>query len=183
MRHRLITAPASEPVTAAEVKHDAAIDGSYSDAAITVFIKAARMEAEKRTGLALITQTWELVLAEFSDEIDLGKMPVSSVTSVTYYDTNGATQTVSSADYLLDKETLGSRITLAYGAAWPSTQARAGAVVIRFVCGYGAATDVPEDIKTWIRLQAAKLADKDQGQVIVSEFVDGLLDQHRISFV
>lgn len=184
MSLRLITAPASEPVTVDEVKFDASIDGSESDVVIASLIKAARIEAEKRTGRALITQTWELVLDAFpAAEIEIGKLPVSTITSVKYYDTNGVQQTLASDKYALDADTLPGWVLPAYGTDWPDTYDMANAVVIRFVAGYGDASAVPDDIKLWIRAHAAREADKGQNQVVVSDFVDGLLDQYKLSFL
>lgn len=179
MTLRMITAPATEPVTAAEVKSDARIDGTDLDATIAVLITAARQKAEDLTGRALITQTWELVLDRFPVcEIEIGKLPVSSITSVKYYDADGTLQTLDSDQYTLDADTLPGRILPAYNVTWPTTRDIKNAVIIQFEAGYGDAADVPADIKIWIRHQVAKEVGGEQ--ITASPFIDGLLDAYRL---
>lgn len=187
MSLRLITAPATEPATVAEVKLDARIDGTALDATITTLISAARKRAEDITGRALITQTWELVLDQFpGNEIQIGKLPIASITSVKYYDTAGILQTMDAADYSLDADTLPGWILPAYGEAWPDTISAANAVIIRFVAGYGAASDVPAEIRMWIRAQVSAAIQAQSNQTDVSpslEFINCLLDGYKLSFI
>jgi uncharacterized phiE125 gp8 family phage protein len=48
-------------------------------------------------------------------------------------------------------------ICFAYGKSWPATYPETNAVRIRFVAGYGAAADVPCEIKHAILLKVADL--------------------------
>jgi uncharacterized phiE125 gp8 family phage protein len=82
----------------------------------------------------------------------LPKPPIASITSVTYVDTDGATQTWSSALYQTDLPSgptaEPARILPAYNESYPSTRAQMNAVTVRFVAGYGVdGSYVPEDIK------------------------------------
>lgn len=78
-----------------------------SDPMLSMLITAARKVSEDRTGIALITQTWERVMDKFpSNEIQIGKMPIQSITSVKYCDTDGVWQTMSAADYTTDVDTI-----------------------------------------------------------------------------
>lgn len=189
MTLRIVTPPAVEPATTAEVKTDARIDSSSLDATIAVLITAARKVAEDRTGRALITQTWELVLDAFpAAEIEIGLMPIQSITWVKYYDSDGALQTLGSDQYVLDVDTMPGWLLPAYGVSWPSTYAVANAVIIRFVAGYGAAaSNVPAELRMWIRAQAAAAIDHQDGLMdgksIPLPFIDGLLDSYRLRWI
>jgi len=150
----LITAPATEPVTLSEAKSHLREDQSDEDTLITSLIVAARQMAETITRRALITQTWEIYLDTFPTEreIVLPFPPIQSITSITYLDSNGATQTLSAADYYLDSKGILNSVVLVPGANWPSTETdRKNTVTVRFVAGYGNAAAVPEAIKLAIK--------------------------------
>ena len=157
-----------------------------SDPKLAMLITAARRVAEARTGRALITQTWEQVLDAFPEkEIRIGMLPIQSITSVKYYDTDGILQTMNAADYVLDADTLPGWVLPAQDVTWPSTLDMAQAVIVRFVAGYGGAgSSVPADIRMWIAAQIAASYDRPDGLVVGNAqplpFMDGLLDEARI---
>lgn len=185
---KLITAPAAEPVTLTEAKLHARVDHAADDTLITALIAAARQEVEHVTGRALITQTWEMVLPEFADSMDLDLGPVASITSVKYLDSNGAEQTLASTVYDLIDEALPPRLVLKTGQSWPATYAADDAVRIRFVAGYGAdGTSVPAAIRAWMWVRISSLYAQREAFITgtsVSDppgrFLDGLLDPYRI---
>lgn len=113
---------------------------SAEDTLISALITAARNYCEGRLERALITQTWYLWLDNWPNEdyIELLKPPLSSVTSVTYYDTDDTVATFASANYFVDSVSEPGRICLNYGKSWPSTTLRPyNGVCVEFVCGYG----------------------------------------------
>lgn len=184
----LITPPAVEPISLAEAKLQAKIDGTELDTLLPVFIKSAREAAEHELGRALITQTWRLTLDEFPcAEIELPKPKVLSIVSVGYVDADGVDQVVSSANYTLDNAQLPGWVLPAEDFDWPSTRAIANAVTVDFTAGYGpAATDVPASVRQWMLLQigaAVKQAEAFASGFTVAElpnrWVDGLLDRER----
>jgi uncharacterized phiE125 gp8 family phage protein len=61
---------------------------------------------------------------------------VNSITSVSYVDTNGTTQTLSSADYSLDTFSKPAQINLAFGKTWPAVRNQPNAVTVTFEAGY-----------------------------------------------
>ena len=61
MTSYLIAGPGEEPVSVAEAKAFARIDGGDEDALVGALIAAARLHVEGDTGRALITQTWRVV--------------------------------------------------------------------------------------------------------------------------
>lgn len=152
MTYKLITPPSEEPLTLDEAKAHLRVESTDDDALITALIVAAREQAESITARALCTQTWELVLDAFPEACVLRHSPVQSVTSVDYLDTDGASQSLTLTDTLLDSESTPGYLVPAYGKAWPATWCVPNAVRVRYVSGYGAAADVPQSIKAWMLL-------------------------------
>ncbi len=153
----LVTAPASEPVSLAEAKDHCRIAQAvtYEDALVTGLIRAAREHVETYTHRALLTQTWADKRDAFPCDRDealwLPMPPVSSVTSITYIDTAGTSQTWAASLYTTDLPSgpyaRAGRIVPAYSEYYPATRGVINAVTIRFVCGYGAtAATVPSSL-------------------------------------
>lgn len=152
---RVVTPPASEPVTLAEAKVHLRIDTSDEDTLVNGYIVAARQMCELESRRAFVTQTWDLSLEAWPEEgeIVLPRPPLQSVSSVTYVDSTGAPQTFASGDYLVDVASEPGRVILGYGKSWPSATLRPGpSIVVRFVAGYGAAGAVPQMYKQAILL-------------------------------
>lgn len=178
---KLTVAPAEDPVALADATKWARITDTTDNAIVTALIKSATASAEQLTGRVFITQTWTLSLDTFADEIDL-LQPLQSVTSITYVDTNGATQTLATSIYKVD--TVEGKVRRAYNQSWPSVRGQANAIVITFVAGYGVASAVPESIKSWIKIRVATLYENREalgdGKSMPRDFVDGLLDPYRV---
>jgi uncharacterized phiE125 gp8 family phage protein len=152
---KVITPPATEPVTLAEMRTQLGItdaSDTASDTTITRRIIEARQWVEAHIRRALITQTLEIRMDCFPEYISLPYPPVISITSVKYIDTDGTEQTLGSSNYVLDDYPLVPFIREAYGINWPSVRNEPNAVRIRYSAGYGAAASVPETIKEAIML-------------------------------
>ena len=127
-------------------------------------ITSARQYAETFMRRACCTQTWDWKLDGFpfwGEPLELPMAPLQSVTSVGYLDTAGAAQTWTvTTDYTVDTPSgdhaMPGRIIPVYGVSYPSTQDVPNAVTIRFVCGYGVASAVPQGIKDGILLHATR---------------------------
>jgi uncharacterized phiE125 gp8 family phage protein len=144
MLNRLKTAPATEPVTLAEVRAFMGISqvaDTVRDSIITTQIVAARTYAESYTQRAFISQSWYTYSDWFMDSFDL--VPdVQSITSVKYYDKNNALQTLSNTIYYTDL--VSSRLLLGANQYWPDTYLNPNSVIIEYVSGF---TIVPQQIK------------------------------------
>lgn len=149
----IVTQPAVEPLTTAEAKSHLRVDSSTEDTLIAAYVTAARAYYEQAVWRALVTQTLALRLEQWPGEsMVLPKPPLQSVTSVTYIDSDGNSNTMSSGDYTVYAQDPG-RIWLGYGKSWPSATLRPGpSITITFVAGYGLAAAVPELDKQAIRL-------------------------------
>ena len=101
----------------------------------------------------------------------LPRAPVASVTSITYVDGSGNTQTLDSSNYRFVAGSPG-RIDPAYGKIWPLTQPVIGAITVRFVAGYGAdASSVPENVKAAIKLLVCHWYENRESVVVGSGLV------------
>lgn len=153
-RLRLVTKPAIEPVTVAEVKTLTHVSHDVEDDLINRWIKTARQKAETYQWRAYINQTLELSFDRFPRmPIEIPRSPLQSVTSIKYTDFEGTETTLyesgSEDMFLVDTEGEPGRINLAYNESWPSVTLRSlSPVQIVFVAGYGdEASDVPDFVK------------------------------------
>lgn len=191
MTLKIVTPPAAEPVTVAEVMTWSRIDAVNSPGApmLEMMITAARRIAESRTGRKMITQVWELLLDGFpTSEIEVGVLPIQSIHSITYYDEDSVLQTLDPSSYVLDPNVLPGWILPALEATWPGTHGAANAVIARLNLGYGTAgSDVPADIRMWISAQVSAAFENPtgllNGEASKLRFIDGLLDDYMIGRV
>lgn len=194
------TPPAAEPVSVDEVKANSRIIDTTDDVNIALLIGAARRYAESLTGRSFITQGWRLVLDGFPPCIELERGNVQAISSITYRDMAGVTQTVSwaAASNGVQRSTDGTlvadlsanpaRIAPAFGCVWPIPMPEIGAVVINYTAGYGpAATDVPEGLRHWIQMRVATLYENREEVAILARgkleplpFIDRLLDPYSV---
>lgn len=151
----LITPPVGEPITLTEAKAHIKVTWSAEDDLITRLIAGARQAFEDDTGRQLLTATWEMYLDCFprfrTERIEVCNPPLDSVTSITYIDTAGASQTWSNTLYTV-KALAGphagrGQIYPVADETYPLTRRIPNAVSILFDAGYGAAAAVPEEIK------------------------------------
>lgn len=155
MQLEIVTPPASEPLTLAEVKAHLRVKHASEDALITALIATARQHLEGLAahdgilGRALITQTVKLTLDAFPacGLIDLPRPPLLAVTAITYLDPDAAEQALATSVYAVDTAGLVGRVRRRAGQSWPETLADLGAVAITYTAGYGVAAAVPQPIK------------------------------------
>lgn len=153
IRYSKVTSqPSEEPFDLTEAKLFLRVDGDSEDDLITSLITAARVICENHCESSFVTQSRTLKYDWFPacEFISLPYGPVSSVTSISYYDEAESSQTLSSSDYWVDTHSQIARIKVKN--SWPATGETPGAVSIVYVCGYGAASAVPEPIKAAIKL-------------------------------
>ena len=153
MALRRTTDAAAELMTTAVAKlhvKEELVDAA-NDIDIDAKVKAGRQWMELHTGRAFISQTWTLSLDDWpaSGIFELKPVPVISVSSVKYYDSDGVQQTlVAGTDYQVDVASEPARVAREPTATWPSLETgRLNAVELIFVAGYGAAsTNVPSTL-------------------------------------
>lgn len=153
----IITPPAAEPITVEEAKHHLRVIGPDDDAQIGAMITAARVMVENRLNRALMPQTIRATADAFGGYVVLPRPPLLGVTSVSYVDSTGATQTLAPGGYVVDTTREPPRLNAPYGVAWPDTRAQRGAVTVTYQAGYPDAASVPAPIKQWMLLAIASM--------------------------
>lgn len=168
----LDTAPATDPVTLAEVKAHIRVDHADEDASIADMILAATHRFDGRDGslgLCLITQSWTLTLDAFTAEIAIPLPPCQSIDAITYVDPGGVPQTLDAGAYQVFGlgSTDGAKVRPAYGTSWPAIRNQPDAVAITFTAGFGDNPgDVPEPIRTAIKMRVGHLYENRESVVI-----------------
>ena len=204
---QLVTPPAEEPVSLIEAKLHLRVDFDEDDTLIASLISAARQAAETLTGRQFTTARWRQVLDCFPGPSLMGvaagqafslpghaillfKTPVQSVVSINYLDMASVLQVMPASAYTVDTACEPARITPVFGQVWPPSLPQIGAVSVTFDAGYGAAPDVPEGIKSWIKLRLGSLYTHREEMAVLSRgridplpFVQGLLDPYRVVLV
>lgn len=179
----LVTAPASEPVTASELRSHLRADATeLPDADANALIAEARQMIEDLTGVAFISQSWrlsldlwpggaeawwdgvrqmaisELYAPNYMTSVMLPRWPLASITSVTVFDEDSNSQAVTVANtFDVDIYQVPGRLTLKRGSTWPIALRANDAIQIIYVSGYANAAAVPAPMKRALKQLAAFL--------------------------
>jgi uncharacterized phiE125 gp8 family phage protein len=131
----LKTAPTDEPITLEDAKTHLRETGTDEDDLILSLIQAAREYVETFTSRALMPQTWYWKADRFPvcEPVWLPRPPLVSITSVSYVDETGATQTwAATTGYQLSQpsraESAYAQLAPAYGTSIPTTRYQFDAV-------------------------------------------------------
>ena len=148
MTWEVTTQPTAEPLSVDEVKTFLNLTSNEDNGMLEIFIKAAREWAEKVTGRALLSQTIKQYFDEWpTGQFTLGISPATSVTSIQYKDSAGATQTWSAANYTVDTVSIPARIVPTDAVDYPELAEVPNAVWVTYVAGYSTTAGVPADAK------------------------------------
>ena len=153
LKYQVTTAPTVEPVTLEEMKTHLRVGCTADDDYITALIVASRQWCEDYENRAYVTTTITANTFFLPSQIILPRPLLQSVTSITYVDTAGDTQTLSSDLYDVDTVREPGQVVRAYNATYPSVRGDVNGVTIIYKAGYGdTAADVPERVKAAIKL-------------------------------
>lgn len=188
----VITAPGSEPITVDQAKAQVRVTWSNEDSLFPGFIQTAREMCEEDLGIALIEQTLEMPLDHFPGhhhrlglervhlggyhnrchsredfEIRISRPPLQSVTSVTYFDSNGNPTIWDSSEYLVDIDEFPGRIVPKYGQWWPALVPLqpVNGVRIQYVAGWPDADSIPSRLKSGMLLIIGSLYKNREAEV------------------
>ena len=154
------TEPLIEPISVADVKIWARIDGIDEDTLISEMIKSARKLAEQWMNRALITQTLRMIMDLWLvEEIEFPFSPLISVTSVETISELDVGTVYSSDNYYVITDSVPGRLAIKQDVTKPENEDRDfGAFRIIYIAGYGpAATDVPQAIRDAIKMWATDI--------------------------
>jgi uncharacterized phiE125 gp8 family phage protein len=131
------TAPLVEPISLAEMKAHLRITSSAEDTLITSLIRAARQYCEGVQGLSYVTRVMEMAFDDGFPEIIYPLYPpLVTVSSITYVDTAGDTQTLDPSYYTVDTHSSPPRVFEAYNKTWPSgVRGVENTVKVTYICG------------------------------------------------
>lgn len=162
--------PTIEPVTLEELTAQVYASTPADDLLLWNYARTARAALEDMYRVAFLTQTWTWKLDSalngrlWRDDRDeyclhIPLVPVASVSSITYVDDNGATQTWSSSLYQVQvSPRRRTRIAPAYNETWPSLRGETfGALTVTFVAGWASAAALPLPLKQAVLMYAAFL--------------------------
>lgn len=119
------------------------------------WIVAARRQVERDAALVCYTGTFTSKRDQFGwlDRFELPDIrPITSITSITYLDTAGATQTLDASSYVLSTSAIMPYVRLAYGESWPSVRGDGDGITVTFVAGHASVAVIPAEVKTAVKL-------------------------------
>lgn len=187
----LVTGPTSDPISLAEARAHARVTSDDDDGLIVGYILAARQYIEEITGRALLSKIFDFKIDGWprSAEIELPRVPLISVISVSYVDTAGATQSLAADQYQVVTSDLIGRIVPAYGVTWPQVRSQPESVTVRFDAGHGTNPgSIPEALRQAVLLLVGYWYDVREAVNIgntVNEMpfaVDSLIAPYRVYF-
>jgi len=153
------------PISKADVKLHLRVDHTDDDDLIEQIMLAATEWAENYQRRTYITRSRTYYLDEFPEVFRPPFSPLVTITSIKYYDTDGVQQTLDSAQYRVDTATEPGRVTEAYNCNWPDIRSMTNAIEVIYTSGYGAAGDVPDDIKAALKMLIAHLYEDRQAVI------------------
>lgn len=151
----------STALSLADAKAHLSVMHATDDAYITTLCEVARAQIEGAdgsggtVGCTITRHMFDGVLEAFpAGDIVIRPPPLVSVSSVKYYDYNGALQTASPSLYHVVSDPQRPYMRLVDGASWPATARRPDAVTVRFTAG---PSEVPAGIMHALRLHVGHL--------------------------
>jgi uncharacterized phiE125 gp8 family phage protein len=149
----IVTAPTLEPVTIVEARRHLQVVADDQDELLVLLIRAAarRAQAEQHRTLLTTTYDWKLDGWPCDRIIRLPAPPLQSVTSITYLDADGDSQTLAANQYRVITGTPGL-VVPAVNVSWPATLSQVASITIRYVAGYTSQALVPASTKHAILL-------------------------------
>lgn len=153
----LLSGPSAEPLSLDEVKAHLRVDGAAEDALLQSLVLTSRLHIEAALGLALMTQSWRLVLDAWPSDsvVKLPIAPVQSISEMRVKAADGVPSVVDATTYALDTSGRPARVAPKNGV-WPVPGRKLAGIEIDLVAGFGpTANDVPEPVRQALLLLVA----------------------------
>lgn len=150
------TAPEVEPVTLAQFKEFARIDGTSEDVTLELLLSAAVGAVEDYLKKVLIERTLVLAIDWWTSPLQLPYPPLLSVVEVRTVDEDGVATVYSSDNYMVLTNSMPGLIVIKTGVTPPiNTERYSGGYEVEYKAGYGKEpTDIPASIKHGILMLA-----------------------------
>ena len=136
------------PVTLQETKAWLKVDDTNSDAEIAGLIQSATLRAEAYCNRPFIQREYTEYFDRFPTVIEPCAVTFQSLTSISYVDGDGNSQSFTDTQVDGGYKFTKTRIKPAYGYSWPSTRDQYKAVTVVYQAGYGDDwNDVPSNVR------------------------------------
>lgn len=149
------------------------------DTLIQALINSAAAYIENYILSTIGVNSYILTLDTFQDEIKLWLPPVSSVTLISYVDTDGAAANFSVASTILNTDT--GELTLKAGESWPDIAIQKNSITIDYESSGMIAGNQGEDIITAMKMTVAERYDyRDNPNNRWKTAIDNILQPYRL---
>lgn len=181
-------APATGLFTAAEARDWLRVDATDEDTLIEGVITAATMLLDGpygHVGKALVTQTWTYSRAVLTGRqyLKFPLTPFQSLTSITYFDRDNASQTLGDILEIFKEEDF-AYIRPATDQEWPAMYDRPDAMTVTAVCGFGDVADVPENLIVAAKMLTAHMFEHRGDEMHeVPPMIATLVDKDRVGWL
>lgn len=142
---------AQEPVGLDQARAQCSLgDNTFHDPLLVNLITAARAQVEQDTGLVAYTGTFTYKMTDwpYGDVFALDDVrPVTSITSIAYLDTDGASQTLATTVYQLETAAVKQFVRLKYSQNWPAIRGDINGITVTFVAGHASVAAIPQRFK------------------------------------
>jgi uncharacterized phiE125 gp8 family phage protein len=154
------SSPSGLAVSLDEAKKHLRVSGTSQDDELTLLIEASTERLERDINRGLIQATWQQAMycfPENGDKIDLMMGNSTSVSSITYVDSDGVTQTLDAANYSYSQPR-SCIFSINSGEGWPEVSADdvSDKVFINFTCGVADGGCLPRLYKQAILLEVGR---------------------------
>lgn len=175
---KIVTPPASEPVSLAEAKLFLRVDHTAEDSLIAALIGAARQAVEAGCGRALIArrvrESLDIWRRDVSNGAVLGLGPVTDVVAVRLLADNGSQSVIDPERYRLEGHR--DRPRLVFPSGFPATLRSVGGIEIEYDAGYAEdAADLPIALRVATMQIVAALYELRQGEAPIPETARALI--------
>lgn len=153
------SSPSGLAVSLDEAKKHLRVSGTSQDTEITLLIEASTEKLERDINRGILSATWQQSMSCFPSDSGMISLMMgmnTNVSSITYVDTDGVTQTLDSALWSYSQPRGG--IFSEDSSGWPevSTETKSDKVTISFTCGVADSDCVPRMIKQAILLEVGR---------------------------
>ena len=141
-----------------EVKDYLYITGTDDDSMVQRLIFQAADFLESRYKCSVMTSTWALYMDGWTDSrywiegaIQLARPPFGTVSSITYLDSDGSSQTLASTEYRVAANGIYGRVSPAKNVSWPTSYGVDGDITITHTAGYSSQSAVPYIVRQAVK--------------------------------
>lgn len=159
---KVSVAPTDLVVTVNELKAHLRVSHSDDDTYIQSLIKAATQFVEQYTRQVLPETTF-VAYYDYVSDLEITRYPISSITSIQYYDNSNSLQTIDSQYYETDLADFPARVW--FNKEYEVYDFRPAGCLVTFVAGYSDVADIDAGLKQVIMMIAADMYDQRMNMV------------------